>query len=114
MQYVELGKDIDYIEVEKDRIPYTFRIKLQDRTYVFTIRFNSEAGFFTVDLAASDCEILCYGDIVRYGRPLFESVSDERFPLPVIVPYCLTGDEIETVTYANFGKEVKLYLFERR
>lgn len=50
----------------------------------------------------------------RYGRPLFGSVEDERFPLPVIIPQCLTGEDIDTVTFDNFGKQVKLYLHERR
>ena len=54
-----------------------------------------------------------YGDIVRYGRPLFNSVEDERFPVPVIMPLCLTGDEIDTITYDNFGTKVRLYLFDR-
>ena len=48
-----------------------------------------------------------------YGRPLFNSVEDERFPVPVIMPLCLTGDDISEVTFENFGKEVRLYLWER-
>ena len=64
--------------------------------------------------AAEPPEPLVYGDIVRYGRPLFGSVEDERFPLPVIIPQCLTGEDIDTVTFDNFGKQVKLYLHERR
>jgi len=59
-------------------------------------------------------EVLAYGDPVRYGRPLFGPIEDERFPLPVIIPLCLTGDEIDTVTWDNLGNDVKLYLFERR
>ena len=50
---------------------------------------------------------------MRYGRPLFNSVEDERFPVPVIMPLCLTGDDISEVTFENFGKEVRLYLWER-
>ena len=57
--------------------------------------------------------LLLHGDIVRYGRPLFNSVEDERFPVPVIMPLCLTGDDISEVTFENFGKEVRLYLWER-
>ena len=53
-------------------------------------------------------------DPIRYGRPLFGTIEDERFPLPVIIPLCLSGDGIDTVTWDNFGKEVKLYLYERR
>lgn len=78
------------------------------------IRYNEVGGFFTVDLSiASTGEVLVYGDIVRYGRPLFNSVEDERFPVPVIMPLCLTGDDISEVTFENFGKEVRLYLWER-
>lgn len=77
-------------------------------------RYNEVGGFFTVDLSiASTGEVLVYGDIVRYGRPLFNSVEDERFPVPVIMPLCLTGDDISEVTFENFGKEVRLYLWER-
>ena len=47
-------------------------------------------------------------------RLLFGTIEDERFPLPVIIPLCLSGDGIDTVTWDNFGKEVKLYLYERR
>lgn len=82
--------------------------------FEFNIRYNEVGGFFTVDLSiASTGEVLVYGDIVRYGRPLFNSVEDERFPVPVIMPLCLTGDDISEVTFENFGKEVRLYLWER-
>ena len=27
-----------------------------------------------------------FGEIVRYARPLFNVVEDERFPIPVIIP----------------------------
>jgi len=45
---------------------------------------------------------------------MFGPIEDERFPLPVIIPLCLTGDEVDEVTWENFGKQVKLYLYERR
>ena len=56
--------------------------------------------------------VVC-GERVRSGRPLFNTVEDERFPVPVIIPRCLTGDDISEVTFENFGKEVKLYLYNR-
>ena len=58
--------------------------------------------------------VLTFGEIVRYGRPLFNVVEDERFPIPVIIPSCITGDSIFEVTWENFGKDVKLYLHERK
>lgn len=115
MQLIELGAEVEYIEIYTSKVPYTFSVKLKDRTYSFTVRYNDIGKFFTVDLSiANTGEVLAYGDPVRYGRPLFGPIEDERFPLPVIIPLCLTGDEIDTVTWENFGKLVKLYLFDRR
>ena len=98
LKLIDLGNEVSYIDVDTSKVPYTFSVKLGDRTFAFSIRYN---------------EVLVYGDIVRYGRPLFNSVEDERFPVPVIMPLCLTGDDISEVTFENFGKEVRLYLWER-
>lgn len=115
MQIIDLGNEVEYIEIDTTKVPYTFSVKLDDRTYSFTVRYNDIGGLFTIDLSiASTGEVLAYGDPVRYGRPMFGPIEDERFPLPVIIPVCLTGDEVDTVTFENMGKEVKLYLFERR
>ena len=115
MQLIELGSEVEYIAIDTSKVPYSFSTKLEDRTYSFTIRYNDVGRFFTADLSISATgELLAYGDPIRYGRPLFGSIEDERFPLPVIIPICLTGDDIDTVTWDNFGKEVKLYLYERR
>ena len=114
LKLIDLGNEVGYIDVDTSKVPYTFSVKLGDRTFAFSIRYNEVGGFFTVDLSiASTGEVLVYGDIVRYGRPLFNSVEDERFPVPVIMPLCLTGDEIDTITYDNFGTKVRLYLFDR-
>lgn len=109
----DLGAGINYIDIDTSKVPCTFSVKLSDKTYSFTFKYNEVGGFFTADLETSDGEVLAYGDIVRYGRPLFGSIEDERFPLPVIIPKCLTAEGISEVTFDNFGKEVKLYLYER-
>lgn len=115
MQLIDLGSDVEYIEIDTTKVPYIFSVRLDDKTYSFTIRYNDVGGFFTADLSISSTgELLAYGDPIRYGRPMFGSIEDERFPLPVIIPLCLTGDNVEAVTWDNLGKEVKLYLFERR
>ena len=115
MQLIELGVDVEYIDIDSSKVPYTFSVKLADKTYSFVIRYNDVGGFFTADLSiASTGKLLAYGDPIRYGRPLFGSIEDERFPLPVIIPLCLSGDKIDTVTWDNLGNDVKLYLFERR
>jgi len=114
LQLIDLGSEVEFIEIDTSKVPYTFSVKLTDKTFSLTVKYNDEGGFFTVDLESSDGDPLVYGDIVRYGRPLFGSVEDERFPLPVIIPQCLTGEKIDVVTFENFGTQVKLYLHERR
>ena len=114
LQLIDLNTDVDYIDIDVTKVPYTFSIKLTDRTYFFTIKYNEVGGFFTADLADMSGEILAFGEIIRYGRALFNVIEDERFPIPVIIPSCLTGDNISEVTADNFGKKVKLYLHDRR
>ena len=113
MELLEHSAELKYISVEKDQIPYAFPIKLTDRTYRLTVDYNEGGGFFTIDLATTAGETLCYGEVLRYGTPLFEAISDERYPLPVVMPLCATGDAIDEITWDNFGDTVKLYLFER-
>lgn len=115
MQLIDLGATVDYIDIDTDKVPYDFSVKLGDKSYSFTIRYNDIGGFFTADLAvAATGEVLAYGDPIRYGRPMFGTIEDERFPLPVIIPLCLTGDDVDAITWENMGKTVKLYLFDRR
>lgn len=112
IQLLDLGKTVEMVPISADKIPYAFLIKLEDRTYKLTFKFNRMGGFYTVDLETASQTPLAYGDVVRYGRPLFGPVENENFPLPVIIPFCPGGDETQ-VTTENFGKSVKLYLFGR-
>lgn len=114
LQLIDLNAEVSYIEVDVSKVPYSFTVKLTDRTYAFTIKYNNVGGFYTVDLSGVNGEVLAFGEIVRYGRPLFNVVEDERFPIPVIIPSCITDDSVSEVTQENFGKDVKLYLYNRR
>ncbi len=113
MELIEQGEELQHIDVDKAQIPYAFPIKLIDRTYKLTINYNDDNDFFTIDLETVTGESLCYGEVVRYGKPLFEAFNDERYPLPVIVPLCVTGDAIDTITWDNFGEAVKLFMLPR-
>ena len=114
LQLIDLNSDVQYIAIDVSRVPYTFSVKLTDRTYSFTVKYNATGKFFTIDLLDVNGNVLAFGEIVRYGRPLFNVIEDERFPIPVIIPACITGDSIFEVTWENFGKDVKLYLHERK
>ena len=69
LQLIDLGNEVEVVEIDTSKVPYTFSVKLTDKTYTFTVKYNEAGSFFTVDLATSDGEPLVYGDIVRYGRP---------------------------------------------
>ncbi len=112
----DIGKayTVEYIPIDVDKVPYSFHIRLGDRTFVFTVKYNEQADFYTVDLGvAATGEVLCYGDPIIYGRQLFNTVEDERFPQPVIIPYCLRGEECRAGK-GKLGKTVQLYLHERK
>ena len=114
LQLIDLNADVQYINVDVARVPYSFSVKLTDRTYTFTIKYNEAGGFFTTDLYDNTGNVVAFGEVIRYGRPLFNVVEDERFPIPVIIPVCITNDDISEVTPENFGRDVKLYLYERK
>ena len=114
LQLIDLNADVQYIDVDVSRVPYSFSVKLTDRTYTFNIKYNELGGFFTSDLFDVNGNVLAFGEVIRFGRPLFNVVEDERFPIPVIIPVCITNDDISEVTPDNFGRDVKLYLYERK
>ena len=111
---IDLGREVDYVDINTDMAPYTFAVKLTDKTFSFTIKYNDIGEFFTVDLLEVGGEVLAFGDPIRYGRPMFGAIEDERFPLPVIVPSCVTGENISAVSESSIGTSVRLYLHERR
>lgn len=116
MKLIETGQEIQYIDVDADRVPCALQVKLNDKTYRLTFAYNEAADFFTVNLeisASGTNTVLVNGEVLRYGKPLFEAYNDDRYPLPVICPLCLTGDDIDAITYDNFGTKVRLYLFDR-
>lgn len=95
------------IDINKNLIPYTFDIELDD-IYIFTIRYNKEYDFFTVDLSLAD-EILVVGEKLVYGRPLFAHLRHLKVPSIPIVPVEIADNE-QRVTFNNLGEKVFLYL----
>ena len=114
LQLIDLDAQVSYIDVKVEKVPYKFSVKLSGRTFTFEIKYNDVGKFFTIDLYDPENNPLAFGDPVRYGRPLFNAIEDQDFPIPVIIPYCITSEDVSEVTPENFGKEVKLYLHDRR
>ena len=54
LKLIDLGNEVSYIDVDTSKVPYTFSVKLGDRTFAFSIRYNEVGGFFTVDLSLAN------------------------------------------------------------
>lgn len=101
---------MDYIDIEKENIPYRFDISLADELFTFEVQYNPDFDYFTVGLEKNG-EILAAGEKVVYGMPLFYDIQDNRFPLVPIVPYDESGNS-SAVTWETLGESVFLYVIE--
>lgn len=100
-----------HIEIEKDLIPYTFNISLNDELFEFRIDYNNTADMFTVSLSKGG-EELCAGEPIIYGVPLFSDLATRGgFPNVVITPIDYSGETV-SVTYDNLSSTVLLIVEE--
>lgn len=97
----------DRILIVKSLIPYGFSIALPDEVYTLTVKYNSKADLFVVSLAKNDV-VLCTGEPVIYGVPLFKDIAtNDKFPTLKIVPFDESGT-YDKVTFDNFNETVFL------
>lgn len=99
--------DAEYIDIDKEQIPYEFDLELEQDTYKLDVRYNELFDFFTIDLS-KDGVALVTGEKLVYGQALFRGV-DKQLPAPRIIPLDPSGRE-NTVTHENFGETVFLIL----
>lgn len=99
---------LEYIEIEKDLIPYEFDIVLSNKTYTFEINYNAEFDFFTVDLYRNEQPVVL-GEKIVYGRRLFSTQLYADIPDIPIVPYDLSEKE-NRVSWDNLNETVFLWL----
>ncbi|UQW98188.1 hypothetical protein M2M59_04040 [Rummeliibacillus sp. G93] len=100
--------DKEYIEIEKDLIPYEFEIELEEEIFTFDVRYNENHDFFTIDLY-KDEELICAGEKLVYGVPLWEDITTSDFPAPTIIPLDPSGKE-KRVSWDNLNTTVFLIL----
>ncbi|MEK4187223.1 MULTISPECIES: phage baseplate plug family protein [unclassified Paenibacillus] len=101
---------MEFIEIEKDNIPYRFDISIAGEMFGFEVHYNADYDFFTVDLEKNG-EVLVYGEKLVYGQTLFYDVQDNRFPRLPIVPW--DESEISTaVTWETLGISVFLFVID--
>lgn len=92
------------IEINKNIIPYTFEID----DYVFTVRYNSEHDYFTIDVARG--ETLIDGEKILYGKRLFSDHQYLNIPfniLPVDI-----SDQATRAGFNQLGETVFLWVVD--
>lgn len=93
----------DYIEINKDILPYQFNILLGDEPFELLVDYNATGDLFTVSLYKED-ELICTEPLVL-GVPLFQDVYQPgKFPAVTIVP----SGNADAVTFENLGETVFL------
>ena len=63
----------DRIEINKNLIPYSFDITLGGEIFEIGVNYNEFADMFTLSLA-KDRELICSGEPIVYGVPLFKDI----------------------------------------
>lgn len=99
---------MEYIEIEKELIPYEFDIGLDGETYNFHVNYNRTADLFTVDLYKGGKTII-KGEKLVYNQPLFTTANHKDVPETTLVPFDLAG-HVDHITYKNLNEEVFLFL----
>jgi len=97
-----------YIEIDKNLIPYNFDITLEGHTFTFHINYNAMRDFFTIDLFRND-EPIVIGQRVMYSVPLFLNQQHLDVPTVTIIPYDLALNE-KRVTWENLNNTVFLWI----
>lgn len=96
-----------YIEIDKELVPYSFEIMLEQEMYVMEVLYNERVGLFTITLYDNEENVLVYDEPLIYGQELFSSVRNLDFPIVRLVPLDPANVETE-VTFDNLNETVFL------
>lgn len=98
----------EYIEIDKDEIPYSFEIELAGEVFEIEVNYNQTHDFFTVDLF-KDGGVLVIGEKLIINRPLFENLVNIDLPKVQIIPKD-RANSATRITYENMNETVFLYV----
>lgn len=99
----------DVLEVQKELLPYECSILLAGELFGLQFNYNAAADLFTVDLYR-DGELICAGEPIIYGIPLWRDVYKAGiFPAVDIIPTDPSG-ESNSVTFDNLSNTVLLII----
>ena len=99
----------DTITINKKLIPYTFDIELSSEIFTFYVDYNNTGKFFTIGLSKNG-EVICSGEPIVYGIPLFRDIYvSGLFPAVDIIPLSMSKS-YDAVTYDNLCETVLLLI----
>lgn len=99
---------MNYIDIEKDEIPYSFEIDLGAEEFTIEVNHNARFDFFTIDLYKGE-QALIIGEKLILDRPLFSDSVNIELPKVNLIPKDRSGME-KRITYANMNEKVFLYV----
>ena len=99
---------MNYIEIDKNMIPYRFDMTIKGETYTFQVNYNATHDFFTIDLYKND-EVIVLGEKVVYGKPLFFTSQHKDVPKVTITPYDVS-ENTDRITFENMNEDVLLLM----
>lgn len=98
--------ELAYLPIEKGDIPYKFSMQINNTTYTFTIRYNTEGDFYTLTVQQGS-EIIAYNIKLVYGNDIFESIPQEM--AWGVIPFDFSNNSTEC-NQENFMEDVKPYI----
>lgn len=100
---------MNYIEINKDLVPYKFEINIDNETFQFDVNYNERFDFWTIDLY-KDHELILLGEKIVYGSPLFANYSHLDIPKTPILAYDTTANSSLRCGYDELEEDVFLFL----
>lgn len=97
----------NYIPIDTYDLPESFEYALDGTTYLFTVNYNDEGDFFTIDIDDQNGHVL-RGEKLVLNVPLFSSYYYEWLPTTPLIPM----DESGQATYCGIqelGETVFMY-----
>ena len=99
----------EILEINKELLPYECEVQLGSEVFGLHFAYNASAELFTVDLY-KDGELICAGEPIVYGVPLWNDVyKADTFPPVEIIPIDPSGESC-AVTFDNLGVTVLLMI----
>lgn len=103
-----------FLPVDKNQIPVTMNVFVEDVQYTFTFNYNATYDFFTIDLASAIEPIqneIIIGEKLILQKPLF-TTRDIPFKNTLFIPMDISRLQ-PRITWDNFGNDVLIYVLSR-